>query len=70
MVTPLAFQTTMPSRPAPPPKSWNAGADGQGLLAVPLLPSMMTPFRFSPRMCRFGFWIQTPAVGHRALFSW
>ena len=28
MVTPLAFQTTMPSRPTPPLVSWSAGLDG------------------------------------------
>src|SRR5215467_14163921 len=70
MVTPLAFETTMPSRPAPPLVSWSEGLDGQGWLAVPLLPSMMTPFRSRPRRCRFGFWIQTPALGHWVLFSW
>ena len=70
MVTPLTLDTSMPFRPAPPLVSWSAGLDGQGRLAVPLLPSMMTWLRFRPRMCRPGFWIQTPAVGHWALFSW
>src|SRR5690348_16845327 len=70
MVTPLAFQTSMPLRPAPPLVSCNEGSDGQGWLAVPLLPSIMTLLRSRPRMCRPGFWIQTPAVGHCVLFSW
>src|SRR5215831_18644920 len=70
MVTPLALKTSMPLRPTPPLVSCSAGLDGQGWLAVPLLPSMMTPFRSRPRRCRFGFWIQTPAVGHWVLFSW
>ena len=39
-----------------------------GCAAVPLLPSMITRLRSIPRMCRFGFCIQTPAVGHWLLF--
>ena len=66
MVTPLAFHTTMPSRGV---KSCSAAADGHGCAAVPLLPSMITRLRSSPRMCRSGLSIQTPAVGHCVLFS-
>ena len=65
-MTPLVFDTTIPSRGV---KSCWAPADGHGCAAVPLLPSMITRLRSSPRMCRFGFWIQTPAVGHCLLFS-
>src|SRR5262249_2691643 len=77
MVTPLAFQTTMPSRPPPPLVALGAAAGGrgaagggQGAVGVRLLPAMMTVFRSRPGMCRFGFWIQTPAVGHWVLSSW
>ncbi len=69
MVTPLAFRTTMPSRPTPPLVSWSFGPDGHGWLAGPSLPSMTTLLRSRPRMCRSGVPIQTPAVGHLALFS-
>ena len=70
MVTPLVFQTTMPSRPTPPLVSWSFALDGHGRRAEPLLPSMITPLRSRPRRWMPGVWIQTPAVGHRLLFSW
>src|SRR5215813_3399616 len=70
MVTPLAFQTSMPSRPVPWLVSWSLALDGHGWRADPLLPSMITLFRFRPRMWIPGVLIQTPAVGQRALFSW
>src|SRR5215467_4764656 len=70
MVTPLAFQTTIPSRPPPLLVSCSVAFDGHGWRADPSLPSMITLFRLWPRTWIPGVPIQTPAVGHMALFSW
>ncbi len=65
MLTPFAFQTTMPLRPwcLPPtsgPRFWSWGAALQGAEAPALVPSTMTVSRFIPRMCRSDVCTTTP----------
>ena len=66
MVTQLTSKTSMPLRPHGPfepmgPRSWSEGLPEQG--GPDLVPSTITPLRSSPRRCRLGLSIKTPALG-------